>query len=85
LRNLIRKALTRRVTVRERGEKSRDVSVAPSERLVLGMYFAIMALVCLTALEIAHMVVVKAFSSEIFASITGVIGVILGTFFGQKA
>jgi len=49
------------------------------------MYFAIMALVCLTALEIAHMVVVKAFSSEIFASITGVIGVILGTFFGQKA
>jgi hypothetical protein len=52
---------------------------------VYGTYFAIVALLSLTALEIAHMVVVGAFSSEIFAAITLVVGTILGSFFGQKA
>ena len=75
MRNLIKKALTRR-----RGK----VEIPPSQRLVLGIQFAIATLLCLTALEIAYMVVVKSFSSEIFAAITLVIGTILGAFFGQK-
>ena len=76
MRNLIKKALTRR-----RGK----VEIPPSQRLVLGIQFAIIALVCLTTLEIAYMVIVRAFSSEIFATITLVVGTILGSIFGQKA
>jgi len=76
MRDYLRKALTKK-----RGR----TEIPPSQRLVLGIQFAIVALLCLTSLEIAHMVVVKVFSSEIFAAITLVVGTILGTFFGQKA
>jgi hypothetical protein len=62
-----------------------QVEIQPSQRLVLGIQFAIVALLCLTGLEIVYMVVVKAFSSEIFAAISLVIGTILGAVFGQKA
>lgn len=76
MRDFIRKALTRRHGRTE---------IPPSQRLVLGIQFAVVALLCLTGLEIAYMALVRAFSSEIFAAITLVIGTILGTFFGQKA
>ena len=51
---------------------------------MLGVQFAIVAMLCLTALETAYILVVKGFSSEIFAAITLVVGTILGAFFGQK-
>jgi len=76
MRDYIRKALTKK-----RGR----TEIPPSQRLVLGIQFAIVALLCLTGLEIAHMVVVRAFSSEIFAAISHVVGTILGAVFGQKA
>jgi len=76
MRNLIKKALTRR-----RGK----VEIPPSQSLLLGIYFAIASLICLTALETTYIIVVRSFSSEIFAAITLVIGTILGAFFGQKA
>jgi len=86
----LKRALTKRVTtyIGEgdiRSKKVRMKEVPPSERLILGVSFAIASLLCLTALEIAYMVVVKSFSSEIFAAITLVIGTILGSFFGAKA
>jgi hypothetical protein len=76
MRDYIRKALTKK-----RGR----VELPPSQRLVLGIQFAIIALLCLTGLEIAHIVVVRAFSSEIFAAISLVVGTILGAVFGQRA
>jgi len=48
------------------------------------MYFAIAALICLTILEVVHVIFLQVFSSEIFAAISLVIGTILGAFFGQK-
>ena len=81
----LRKALTKVVFEQDRRGRVKRVEVPPSQRLVLGIQFAIIALLCLTGLEVAHMVVVKAFSSEIFAAISLVIGTILGAFFGQKA
>ena len=60
------------------------VEVPPSQHLVLGIQFAIVASLCLTALAIAYMHVVKAFSREIFAAISLVIGTILGAFLGRK-
>jgi thiosulfate reductase cytochrome b subunit len=76
MRDYIRKALTK---------KHGRTEIPPSQRLVLGIQFAIVALLCLTGLEIAHMVVVRAFSSEIFAAISLVVGTILGAVFGQRA
>ena len=85
MRNFVKKALTRTIAVKGPRGRTEQVEVPPSQRLVLGIEFAIIALLCLTALEIAYIVVVRTFSSEIFASITLVIGTILGAFFGQKA
>jgi len=84
----IRKVLTKEVPEFEasgRGKKSRRVQVLPNEKLVLGVAFAIVALVCLVALEIAYLAIMQTWSSEIFASITGLIGTLLGVFFGAKA
>lgn len=64
--------------------KRRAIEVEPSDRFVYGVYFAIAALTSLTLLEATYILVLRSFSSEIFAAITLVIGTILGAFFGQK-
>ena len=80
----IRKALTRTVSVRVGRGKTRQIDVPPNDRVVYGVYFAIIALICLTALEATYIHVLGSFSNEIFAVISLVIGTILGAFFGQK-
>lgn len=85
MRDLVKKALTRTIAVKGSRGSTQQIEVAPSQRLVLGIQFAIVALLCLTGLEIAYMLVIKVFSSEIFAAISLVIGTILGAFFGSKA
>ena len=84
-RGLIRKALTKTV-VRQvgRGKKVERVDLLPNERLVYGLCFAFLALILLTFLEAIHIVFLRSFSSEIFASITGVIGTIVGVFLVSK-
>jgi len=71
--------------VKEGRKKARQIEIAPSDRLVYGMYFAIIALISLTILEATYMYVLRNFSNEIFAAISLVIGTILGAIFGQKA
>ena len=85
LRGLIRKALTR-IEVRRvgRGKKVERVDLLPSERLVCGLCFAFLALILLTFLEGLHIVFLGSFSSEIFASMTGIIGTIVGVFLVSK-
>jgi len=80
----IRKALTKTI-VRQvgKGKKLERVELPPSERLVYGLYFALLALTALTILEALHIVFLHSFSNEIFASITLVVGTILGAFFGH--
>jgi len=85
LTDFVKKALTRTISVKGPRGQTKEIEVPPSQRLVLGVQFAIIAMLCLTALEIAYILVVKAFSSEIFAAITLVAGTLLGAFFGQKA
>lgn len=85
MRNYIKEALTRKIPVRSpRNRRITEIEVEPSNRLVYGVYFSIAALICLTVLEAVHVVVLRSFSSEIFAAISLVIGAILGAFFGQK-
>ena len=85
MRNFIKKALTRTVSVRVGRGKTRQVELPPNKKLVYGMYSAIVALICLTILEATYMYALRSFSNEIFAAISMVVGTILGAFFGQKA
>ena len=85
MKDLIRKALTKTISVKEGRKRAKQIRIAPSDRLVYGMYFAIIALICMTILEATYIYVLRNFSNEIFAAITLVIGTILGAIFGQKA
>jgi len=84
MRDYIKKALTRTVTVKGSRGKIQHVEIPPNQKLVYGIHFAIVSLIALTMLEITYLVVLHSFSNEIFAAITLVIGTILGAFFGQK-
>lgn len=81
----IRKVLTRSLWV-QRGKlkKLERVEVPPPEKLVLGIAFAITALIGLVIIEALHMIYLGSFNSEVFAAITLVIGAILGVFFGVR-
>jgi len=81
----IERALTR-VEYREvgRGKKIERVELPPSERLVLGIQFALAALALLTGMQLAHLFVLHAWSSEVFTVISGLIGTVIGVFLAQK-
>ena len=82
--NWIKKALTRAVSVKGPRGKKLTVQIEPSEKLVLGVKFAITMTICLTLLEIAHMAFLGVWNSEIFAAITGFMGTVTGILIGQK-
>jgi hypothetical protein len=75
----IKHALTRR-----RVQRGRLVSEEPNAKLVLGVKFAIGMTLCFSALEVAHLVCLHSWNSEVFAAISGLSGTILGIFVGQK-
>jgi hypothetical protein len=79
----ISKLLTKKVLVKY-GQKTKRIEVPPSQTLVYGVIAATAILILLTVLEVAHMVFLGGFNTEIFATITLVVGTLLGTFFGQK-
>jgi hypothetical protein len=58
--------------------------VPPSERLVLGVKFAIALTFSFTAIEIAHLALLHEWNSEVFAAITGLAGTITGILISQK-
>jgi len=84
MRDWIKKALTRKISVK-RGRGEQIVEIPPSERLVLGVKFAIAMVVCLSGLEVAHMFLLGSWSSEVFAAITGLIGTVSGVVITQHA
>jgi hypothetical protein len=81
LTDWIKKALTRRATDKTALAAN---EVPPSERLVLGVKFAIALTFSLTALEIAHLALLHTWNSEVFAAITGLAGTITGILIAQK-
>jgi len=76
----IKRALTRKIT----DKTAATEEVPPSERLVLGVKFAIALTFSLTALEIAHLALLRTWNSEVFAAITGLAGTITGILIAQK-
>ena len=78
----VKKALTRRVRKAVGGVNLEEVS--PSERLVLGVKFAIALTFSLTAMEIAHVAFLGVWNSEVFAAIMGMTGTITGVLISQR-
>jgi len=77
----IKRALTRRTTNKTAASAE---EITPSERLVLGVKFALVLTFSLTALEIAHLALLHSWNSEVFAAITGLAGTITGILISQK-
>ena len=75
----IKRALTRRRT-----QRGHLIEEEPNEKLVLGVKFAIAMTTFMSVLELAHMVFFHTWNAEIFASITGLSGTVVGLFVGQK-
>ena len=81
MKNPIRKALTKTISVR----KGRQVEAPPSTKLLYAVYFSLGMVACLTALEVVHLVVLRSWNSEVFTVIAGLVGNITGIFLTQKA
>ena len=75
MKEFLRKALTRK-----RGR----ATTKPSDRLLLAVQFSIYLLFALVALEIAHLIVLGFWNSEIFSAITGLAGTIFGVLLERK-
>jgi hypothetical protein len=75
----IKRALTRRHV-----ERGRWIEEEPNAKLVLGVKFAIAMTAFMSALELAHLAFLHTWNAEIFASITGLSGTVIGLFVGQK-
>jgi hypothetical protein len=86
LRNLLRRILAKKITLPNQGrnKKTKQVIIPPNEHLIIGIIFATTTLIMLTTLEIAHIIFLKTWNSEIFAAITSITGTILGVFISQK-
>ena len=75
----------KRALARKRIQRGRVIVEEPNEKLVWGVKFAIGMTACLSALEVAHLAVLGSWSSEIFSTITGLIGTISGVLIGSHA
>jgi hypothetical protein len=76
----IKRALTKR-----RMQRGHWIVEEPKEKLLLGVKFVIGMTAFLSALELAHLVILHSWNVEIFASITGLSGTVIGLFVGQKS
>jgi hypothetical protein len=81
----VKRALTRRTKKAGTRSNKEVLVIEPDERIVYAVKFAIGMTACLTVLEIAHLAILGVWNSEIFASITGLSGTVLGIFVGHKA
>ena len=86
MKKLLRRILARKITLPNQGKnkKAKQIIIPPNEHLITGIIFATTALIMLTTLEIAHLIFLKTWNTEIFAAITSITGTILGVFISQK-
>jgi hypothetical protein len=75
----IKRALTRR-----RFQRGSFIVEEPEETLVNVVKFGIGMTACLTAIEIANLAILRTWNSEVFASISGLSGIVIGVFVGRK-
>jgi hypothetical protein len=81
----LRKLLTRRIIIQNpRGKKTRELTLEPDEKLVYGVKLVLGMTGFLSAVEVASMAFLHTWNSEVFASITGLIGLMTGILISQK-
>jgi hypothetical protein len=80
----VRKALTRKLIRTSPRGKEQIIVVEPNEKLVLLVKFALGITLCLTGLEVASIIVLHSWNSEVFATITGLIGTVSGVLIGSN-
>jgi hypothetical protein len=80
----VRRALTRKLIRTGPRGKEQIIVVEPNEKLVLLVKFALGITLCLTGLEAASIIFLHSWSSEIFATITGLIGTVSGVLIGSN-
>jgi len=85
MKDYIKQALTKTIQIRTAQGNTQQLEITPDKKILYGMYFAMLALIMLTALETTYMIVFQTFNNEIFAAMMLVVGTILGTFYGQKS
>lgn len=81
----VKKALTRKVKRKGSRGNQHVLITEPNEKLVYVVKFALGMTVCLVAVEIAHLAILRTWNSEVFAAITCLSGTVMGIFVGQKA
>jgi hypothetical protein len=81
----VKRALMRKVKRKSSRGSQQVIVVEPDERLVYVVKFAMAMLACLSAVEIAHLAILRTWNSEIFAAITGLSGTVMGIFVGSKS
>jgi len=88
LSEVVRRLFTKRVTVavtEGRRRKTHVVEVEPSGNVVYAFILSLVMLTCLSALQIAYLIVMHEWNSEIFTVISGLVGTITGMFLGAKS
>ena len=79
--DLIKKALTKRFE--PKGPRQRVLVAEPSPKLVLLVKFSLGMTGILSLLEVAHLILVHSWNSEIFSGISGLIGTVTGVIIGR--
>lgn len=83
--NWIRKALTRTVILSTQGKRDKQtekLQLPPSEKLVFGFVTALIFLALLVSLQIVHMALIHTWNEKLGITITGMVMLIIGFFFG---
>jgi hypothetical protein len=75
---LLKKALTHKIARKGSRGKQQIIVIPPSEKLALGVKFAMAMTACLSAVETAHIAFLGERKSEIFAAATGLAGTVSG-------
>ena len=74
----------RRGLTRQRIQRGRVVTEDPDEKLVIVVKFGLTMTVLLSGLELAHILLLGGWNSEIFAAISGLSGTLSGIFVGKR-
>ena len=75
----------RRALARKRIQRGRVVTEEPDEKLVIVVKFGLAMTVLLSGLELAHILLLGSWNSEIFAAISGLAGTLSGIFVGKRS
>ena len=75
----------RRALARKSVQRGRVVTEDPDERLVIVVKFGLAMTLVFSGLELAHILLLGCWNSEIFAAISGLSGTVSGIFVGKRS